>query len=411
MSQIGGGVCSLCGSEGTNKTTCPLNSRARNPNPAKHPKTRMPGTPIPIPKTPTPAPKTPMRSPAPKTPIRSPAPKTPVLVPAIAEVKNLCSLGQIDTLPPAQLDALLSTHQPQHNLSNLTVQQKQQIICGNLCPGIARLTPAIDVTQDLEYKAHNARGDLAYFYKGKKAYVITINPLGAGTYGKVDIITVTDGNNVYKFVEKTSLNARKLEEAEAIVKYTEAVKCPGVVSMKIFGNRAIMPLADGDLKGIELSLNQSNNVISTIKVALKCMARDGAYYFDLKPANILYRCKNEWETEYYLGDMGSVIVNSYMEYTTTFPPPAFLSGFLKVDTRNPDADPRYIYSYQLSVLFCKLVTGYLLGPTYGLDKDQYRRALTGLAHLAINKIGSNPYSDLLLKVALDNSLVNILPLW
>ena len=34
--QIGGGACSLCGAEGTNKSTCPLNKDAKNPNPAKH---------------------------------------------------------------------------------------------------------------------------------------------------------------------------------------------------------------------------------------------------------------------------------------------------------------------------------------------------------------------------------------
>jgi hypothetical protein len=31
-----GGACSLCGADGTNKTTCPLNKDAKNPNAAKH---------------------------------------------------------------------------------------------------------------------------------------------------------------------------------------------------------------------------------------------------------------------------------------------------------------------------------------------------------------------------------------
>ena len=34
---IGGGVCSLCGSSNTNKTSCPLNPTAKNPNHTKHP--------------------------------------------------------------------------------------------------------------------------------------------------------------------------------------------------------------------------------------------------------------------------------------------------------------------------------------------------------------------------------------
>jgi hypothetical protein len=35
--QVGGGACSLCGSPGTNKSTCPLNSTATKQDPAKHP--------------------------------------------------------------------------------------------------------------------------------------------------------------------------------------------------------------------------------------------------------------------------------------------------------------------------------------------------------------------------------------
>ena len=37
MSQSGSGKCSICGSPGTSKSTCPLNPDAKNPNPSKHP--------------------------------------------------------------------------------------------------------------------------------------------------------------------------------------------------------------------------------------------------------------------------------------------------------------------------------------------------------------------------------------
>lgn len=40
LNQIGGGNCSLCGSPGTNKSTCPLNRSAVKPNPVKHPLAR-----------------------------------------------------------------------------------------------------------------------------------------------------------------------------------------------------------------------------------------------------------------------------------------------------------------------------------------------------------------------------------
>ena len=37
MNQSGSGKCSICGSPGTSKLTCPLNPNAKNPNPSKHP--------------------------------------------------------------------------------------------------------------------------------------------------------------------------------------------------------------------------------------------------------------------------------------------------------------------------------------------------------------------------------------
>jgi hypothetical protein len=37
LNQLGGVKCSLCGSNGTNQTTCPLNKMQGNPNYTKHP--------------------------------------------------------------------------------------------------------------------------------------------------------------------------------------------------------------------------------------------------------------------------------------------------------------------------------------------------------------------------------------
>ena len=36
VKQFGGGICSLCGSKNSTKTTCPLNKEAKNPSPSKH---------------------------------------------------------------------------------------------------------------------------------------------------------------------------------------------------------------------------------------------------------------------------------------------------------------------------------------------------------------------------------------
>jgi hypothetical protein len=42
INQYGGGACSLCGSAGTNKSTCPLNPNAANKVAAKHPLAKVP---------------------------------------------------------------------------------------------------------------------------------------------------------------------------------------------------------------------------------------------------------------------------------------------------------------------------------------------------------------------------------
>jgi len=48
---IGGGKCSLCGSPGTNRTSCPWNPKAKNKNAVKHPRAKgpAPGTAVPAP--------------------------------------------------------------------------------------------------------------------------------------------------------------------------------------------------------------------------------------------------------------------------------------------------------------------------------------------------------------------------
>ena len=40
--QFGAGKCSLCGSPGVSKSTCPLNPKAKNPDPKKHPLAKKP---------------------------------------------------------------------------------------------------------------------------------------------------------------------------------------------------------------------------------------------------------------------------------------------------------------------------------------------------------------------------------
>jgi hypothetical protein len=52
--QYGGGNCSLCGSPGTTKSTCPRNPDATNPNPAKHPNASAAASAAALPSAPAP---------------------------------------------------------------------------------------------------------------------------------------------------------------------------------------------------------------------------------------------------------------------------------------------------------------------------------------------------------------------
>lgn len=47
--QMGSGKCSLCGSPGVSKLTCPLNPKAKNPNPSKHPLAKKSSTTLTLP--------------------------------------------------------------------------------------------------------------------------------------------------------------------------------------------------------------------------------------------------------------------------------------------------------------------------------------------------------------------------
>jgi serine/threonine protein kinase len=72
MNQIGGGVCSLCKSPGTNKVSCPMNPDAKNPNHKTHP---LAGKPTTLPKSVAKVPDAPAPQPQPK-PVATPAPQS-----------------------------------------------------------------------------------------------------------------------------------------------------------------------------------------------------------------------------------------------------------------------------------------------------------------------------------------------
>ena len=93
INQYGGGACSLCGSAGTNKTTCPLNPNASNKVAAKHPLAKVP-SPVP----PIPAPVLPVAPALPLPPLPSTLPLTLPPLPS--------------TSPPLTLPPSTSTGRP-----------------------------------------------------------------------------------------------------------------------------------------------------------------------------------------------------------------------------------------------------------------------------------------------------------
>jgi len=232
------------------------------------------------------------------------------------------------------------------------------LVCNRLCPTI-RYSGAVEIIKDIDVKYVGGRIQFTY----KRAPIEPkVEKLAEGSYGIVYKHTFRDAKgNTLHFATKETRNGDMLEEAIVVQDYTSALRCPGIISMKIRNMSdgqpvAIMPLADGDLdrfRGLIMPM-QAEHIVSVIGKALICMHRQDIHYFDVKPLNILYNCDGRGILYIYLGDMGSIIMSKYDGmYSATYPPPQAKSGRVPASLKK---DALSIYTYQLSCLYCQLIS-------------------------------------------------------
>lgn len=266
-----------------------------------------------------------------------------------------------------------------------------------LCTRVCKFTAHTeDVVEDVEYLGNNR-----YTYKGVEI-PLEIKNLGIdGTFGYLHVATFVDDTSKSFIIKKTK--KERLEEVDVINDYLPAANCVGVVKMKKITGKGsekdfvIMPKADGDLFTLVssrlLNKHQINKIISVVEKALDCLLENGTYYFDIKPANILYQCQNN-TLEIFLGDMGSILPIR-KKYIATYPPPDHIDGLIPEDiTKEKALD---IYKYQIAVLYCVLTTGITgkSGPVFTRDKRTYLSKVKNLGFQTERVVGKNKYSDLL----------------
>lgn len=300
----------------------------------------------------------------------------------------------------AEIIDLLSQYYPEEKMLRkaeiLHIKQLKKKLCTKVCKFTAHTE---DVVEDVEYLGNNR-----YTYKGVEI-PLEIKNLGFdGTFGYLHVATFVDDTSKSFIIKKTKRT--RLEEVDVINDYLPAANCVGVVKMKKITGKGseekdfvIMPKADGDLFTLAsshlLNKHQINKIISVVEKALDCLLTNDTYYFDIKPANILYQCQNN-TLEIFLGDMGSILPIS-KKYIATYPPPDHIDGLIPEDiTKEKALD---IYKYQIAVLYCVLTTGITgkSGPVF--TKSSKSAYLSKVKHLALETervIGKNTYSDLLL---------------
>lgn len=298
-----------------------------------------------------------------------------------------------------QLQTLVKQTLPNWPVDKMTRRALLKQLCPRLCPAV-KYIGAEDIIANIDVK------DGQFTYKGNPI-TIQFEKLKQGSYGVVDRATFVSEGQTFNFAVKRSISSAKLEEAIVIEKHTNSVKCPGVISMKVRKYQgksiAIMPLADGDLEDYIGLLNgkQADQIVRVIGQTLLCLRDQNDYYFDIKPPNILFNCNGKGLSTIYLGDMGSIIAD-YGEYIATYPPPDHPSGFV----RSTEKALKY-YTYQLSCLYCQLVSGDS-PPSYKTIHYYIWDTLTTLADATEAKLGrSNKYTTVLKTVAKDKNLSRV----
>jgi len=302
-----------------------------------------------------------------------------------------------------------------------TTDTEDEKLKGHTFDGPSEVVPNI-----LEYFVPIPDTEGKYELYGQKAAITSKLVIAFGKEGivyKVEL-TTTDG--------KKALLAMKLpkgsilDETTVISEHNAVLTCPGIIPMKIGSYEGVsalfMPLADGDLSNLIGTLThcQAENIINVLKNTLLYLSEIGVYYFDIKPQNIVYT-----HSTIYLTDMSSAVPWDG-EYVATHPPPIDIMGdmhhgsYAILGYVNVHKDgivdkelAMKIYTYQLSVLYCWLLTPDAGAPTYikRYEKDTYYYAMLMNFIRQYNKVGEcNKYSRTLMSLSEDRNLDHITPL-
>ena len=271
--------------------------------------------------------------------------------------------------------------------------------CSLLAPeSITGIADANDYLGDIEF-LDDIEGSFLdkWTFRGDPLDIVKLRYRAAGSAGKVMIISAfSEAHNMYvdfavKVVESDpdDEDVDPLDEISVIKHYSHILPCPAIIPIRVTGGQVIMPMAHGDLYNKKFSPSVANQIVLVVGRALMCLYSNDAYYFDIKPMNIMYQCVDGQQANIFLADLGSVVLTEG-NYKATYPPPRYIDGML-----NPmytDTDALYIYSYQLSILYMMLVDPYVtvhmpVFSTNGPEKYIQQMELT----LALMK-GHNPKS-------------------
>jgi hypothetical protein len=335
--QKGGGKCTLCGALGTNKSTCPRNLLASNPNPSKH---------NPLPSglvVPANKPITVVTKPVPIPIVPKAAPVTAKVMPKAVPVVPVVP----KTVPEVPMT-------PDTSSASSKIQEQ---LFTNFCKNAS-------FTHNDDFSIRNLRfgANRSLSYNGKPAKYTIGNKLGSGTYGIVHEMLIDTIDGKYRCaIKRSSVFKQELDEIKVMDMFPHALTCDGIADMvRTPMGDIIMPLADGDLSKLatKVTLAQTVEMILQIGRQLQCLHAQGARYYDVKAENCLFFCRKQGRIDVALSDMGSLLPDSDGDFVSTIPPSKYHSGFIPGKYNEIE----YYYTYLLLSLIFEMSNGSYMGP-------------------------------------------------
>lgn len=179
-----------------------------------------------------------------------------------------------------------------------------------------RSFPPVDLNK---VEVRNRRGkDTSYTYDGKT--LTKIKSLGKGSFGQVDLYSTSDDESV---AIKTYLKEDDVE-ITLLRDVTDFVTC-NVIGVRLLNDTtSVMVPANGSLDDFKLEAGgdaptTARTLIVEVAEMYRCMIeRRNLYYFDIKPANVLFTCNSETgKIKCLIGDVGG-LAKLYESAVTTF---------------------------------------------------------------------------------------------